>query len=236
MAVTDLVLPHVNRPFVEALAEIAPTEGRWAVIGGFAVWAHLGETHRPTLDVDTAAAPTAHQTLVSLGEPSDQEDRRDIAGVRLEIIPVEDPGDDLNHLDEQQQLFIVGHWSAANLTSNRTVRCDELVVTIPVARRLPLLACKMHAWLDRRGAGIDKRGSDGLDIVRLLDTADVDALARDADATGGLRDAVTWAAEEVLVGQAARVARMIQLNTDDTTMSTERVEALGQVLVDALAR
>jgi predicted nucleotidyltransferase len=234
--VTDLVLLPVNRAFVEALAEIAPTQGRWAVIGGFAVWTHLGETHRPTLDVDTAAAPTAHETLVTLGAPGDREDHRDIAGIKLEVIPVEDPGDDLGHLDEQQRLFIVGHWAAVNATTSRTVRCEELVVTVPVARRLPLLACKLHAWLDRRGAGADKRGSDGLDIVRLVQTANIEALAVDAAASPVLRDAVAWAAQEVLVEQAARVARMIQLHTDTTTLRAEMVESFGQVLIEILDR
>lgn len=65
---STLVLPSVNGPFVEALRRVADTTGTWSVIGGFAVWCHLGESHRPTLDIDTAAAASAHETLVSLGE------------------------------------------------------------------------------------------------------------------------------------------------------------------------
>lgn len=235
MAVNDLVLPSVNRPFVEALVQIAPTQGRWAVIGGFAVWAHLGETHRPTLDVDTAAAPTAHETLVSLGADGNQENRRNVAGVKLEIIPVDDPGDDLSGLDDQQRLFITGHWAAANATTERTVRCEELAATIPVARRLPLIACKLHAWIDRRDARADKRGSDGLDIIRLLETADFGALADDADVVPGLRLAVMWAVDNVLVEQAARVGRMIQLHTESPGIDAEAIEALGSLLLETLA-
>lgn len=231
---SDLILPPVNRPFVEALAEIAPTKGRWAVIGGFAVWAHLGETHRPTLDVDTAAAPTAHETLVSLGSDGNQEHRRDVAGVKLEIIPVDDPGADLSELEDKQRLFIAAHWAAANATIERTIRCEEVAVTIPVARRLPLIACKLHAWMDRRDARADKRGSDGLDIVRLLETADFDELTRDADVVSGLRAALSWAVTEVVVEQATRVSRMIQLHTETTGIDAARTEALGVRLLEAL--
>ncbi|NOX29489.1 MAG: hypothetical protein GXP35_05495, partial [Actinobacteria bacterium] len=141
---------------------------------------------------------------------------------------------DLSELDDQQRLFITGHWSAANATTARTVRCNELTVTIPVARRLPLIACKLHAWLDRRDTRADKRGSDGLDIIRLLETADIDALARDADVVPGLRLAVAWAAHEVLVEQAARVSRMIQLHTETQSIDIDTTEALGSMLLEAL--
>ncbi|MDZ7732654.1 MAG: hypothetical protein U5R31_05615 [Acidimicrobiia bacterium] len=57
----------MNRPLVEALRHVADTAGAWSVIGGFAVWCHLGGSHRPTLDIDTAADSPAHETLVALG-------------------------------------------------------------------------------------------------------------------------------------------------------------------------
>ena len=108
-------------------------------------------------------------------------------------------------------------------------------MTIPVARRLPLIACKLHAWIDRRDARADKRGSDGLDIVRLLETADFDALAEDADVVPGLRPALTWAVETVLIEQATRVGRMIQLHTETSKVDTETTEALGLRLLESLA-
>ena len=187
---TDLVLPVVNRSFVTALDQIAGTTGRWAVIGGFAVWAHLGESHRPTLDIDTAAAPGARETLVSLGSPGNDEHRRIVDGVKLEIIEVIDPGPDAADLDDKNRLFIAGHWAAATTTVEREIRCGDLAVRVPVARRLPLVACKLHAWLDRRDQRADKRGSDGLDVVRLLETADWDQLAADATTVAGLGSAL----------------------------------------------
>lgn len=151
-------------------------------------------------------------------------------------LPDRVPGDDLSGLDDQQRLFITGHWAAANATTARTVRCEELSVTIPVACRLPLIACKLHAWVDRRDARADKRGSDGLDIVRLLETADFDALADDADVVPGLRSSAMWGVEKVLVEQAARVGRMIQLHTETPNVDTETTEALGLRLLETLVQ
>jgi hypothetical protein len=85
-------------------------------------------------------------------------------------------------------------WSAAKLTVDVQVRCQDLEVTVPVARRLPLIACKLHAWLDRRDQRAEKRGSDGLDIVRLLGTADWDAFAADAREIDGLGKVLAWGA------------------------------------------
>src|SRR3546814_14570461 len=149
----------MNRRFVEALHEVADTAGTWSVIGGFAVWCHLGESHRPTLDIDTAAADEAHETLVALGTPGDSDHRRIVEGVKLEIIEVLDPGPDADDLDDKNRLFVMAHWAAARLTTDVQVRCADLAVVVPVARRLPLIACKLHAWLDRRDQRAEKRGA-----------------------------------------------------------------------------
>lgn len=136
----ELVLPSVNRPFVEALHQVVDTAGTWSVIGGVAVWCHLGESHRPTLDIDTAAANEAHETLVALGTPGDSDHRRIVEGVKLEIIEVLDPGADASDLDDKNRLFVTAHWAAARLTTDVQVRCEGLAATVPVARRLPLVA------------------------------------------------------------------------------------------------
>lgn len=231
---STLVLPSVNRPFVEALRQVADTAGTWSVIGGFAVWCHLGESHRPTLDIDAAAAAEAHETLVALGAPGGDEHRRIVEGVKLEIIEVLDPGPEVSDLDDKNRLFVTGHWASATLTVDVQVRCDDLEVTVPVARRLPLIACKLHAWLDRRDQRAEKRGSDGLDIVRLLQTADWDALADDASEAQALADVVSWAASSVLVDQSARVSRLIQVHTDSLPPSPSDVRLLGESLLALL--
>ena len=226
----ELVLPSVNRPFVEALHRVADTAGTWSVIGGFAVWCHLGESHRPTLDIDTAAANEAHETLVALGAPGDSDHRRIVEGVKLEIIEVLDPGPAASDLDDKNRLFVTAHWAAARLTTDFRVRCEDLEVTMPVARRLPLVACKLHAWLDRRDQRAEKRGSDGLDIVRLLQTADWDAMAADGRAIDGLAEVVTWAGNSVLIDQAARMSRLIQIHTDELPPGLDEVREWGRLL------
>src|SRR3546814_11175498 len=96
----------MNRRFVEALHEVADTAGTWSVIGGFAVWCHLGESHRPTLDIDTAAADEAHETLVALGTTGDSDHRRTVEGVTPEILEelVPGPGG-----DEERKSVVVGN-------------------------------------------------------------------------------------------------------------------------------
>ncbi len=231
---TDLVLPGVNRPFVAALQQIAETTGTWSVIGGFAVWMHLGIDHRPTLDVDTAAAANARATLVTLGLPGNSDHRRIVEGVKLEIIEVEDPGPEAADLEPKHRLFVTAHWAAATATITREVRSQDLTVIVPVARRLPLIACKLHAWLDRRDQRTEKRGSDGLDIIELLRTADWGELASDAHLSDPLRTALEWAADTVLVQQAVRVTRLIQLHTNAVPPAASEVRALAQLLLERL--
>src|SRR3546814_20524892 len=105
----------MNRRFVEALHEVADTAGTWSVIGGFAVWCHLGESHRPTLDIDTAAADEAHETLVALGTPGDSDHRRLVAGVQLELIEVLDPDPDADDRGDKNRPSGMAHWAAARL-------------------------------------------------------------------------------------------------------------------------
>ncbi|MEM1335656.1 MAG: hypothetical protein AAGG08_19600 [Actinomycetota bacterium] len=223
-------MPPANRPFVNALAEIASTEGRWAVIGGFAVWTHLGGNHRVTLDIDTAAAPAAHQTLVSTGEPGDKATSRIIAGEELEIIEVVDPTEVLDDLDEQQRLFVSAHWTAATTAERTTVSCEELDVEIPVATWLPLIGCKLHAWLDRHSSQDAKRGSDGHDIIELLRNR-----PEQVDQTGlaMLIDSIAWAAHNVLIDNAARVRRLCTVHSDLTVDQVE-IEVLGESLIELL--
>lgn len=73
-----------------------------------------------------------------------------------------------------------------------------------------------------------------LEIVPVDDpAADFDALA-DADVVPGLRPALTWAVETVLIEQATRVGRMIQLHTESSKVGAETTEALGLRLLESL--
>lgn len=141
-----------------------------------------------------------------------------------------DPGPDASDLDDKNRLFVTAHWAAARMTTDVKVCCEELGVVVPVARRLPLIACKLHAWLDRRDQRAEKRGSDGLDIVRLLQAADWDSTTTDASEVDGLGEVVEWAGDAVLVEQAAKVARLIRIHTDETPATPDDVRSLGRAL------
>src|SRR3546814_14647567 len=116
----------MNRRFVEALHEVADTAGTWSVIGGFAVWCHLGESHRPTLDIDTAAADEAHATLVALGTPGDSDHRPLVEGGKLELTEVLDPGPDADDHDDKHLLLVIGALGAAGLSTGVLRRCTAL--------------------------------------------------------------------------------------------------------------
>jgi hypothetical protein len=108
----------------------------------------------------------------------------------------------------------------------------DLEVVVPVARRLPLVACKLHARLDRRDERAEKRGSDGLDIVRLLQTADRDAMAADGREVDGLTEVITWSGRSVLVDQAARVSRLVQVHTDELPPGSDEIREWGRLLAE----
>lgn len=226
---TTLWLPPANLPFVEALDTIAATQGRWAIIGGFAVWIHLGGAHRVTLDIDTAAAPTAHQTLVTAGTPGAKASQRILSGVDLDVIEVDDPASDLDGLDDKQRLFVMAHWAAAAHPMKATIRCDDLVVVVPVANWLALVGCKLHAWLDRHPSQDTKRGSDGLDIVQLLRRRP--ELTRSP--MEGLSEAIRWAVEHVLIDQATLVRRLTLVHAD-TDIDVDEIALLGADLAELL--
>jgi len=218
-------------PFVEAIDSIAATQGRWAIIGGFAVWIHLGGAHRVTLDIDTAADPNAHQRLVAVGVPGATVNQRILPGAELEIIEVDDPAGDLDGLGIKQQLFVSAHWAAAAHPIAATIRCEDMAVVAPVAAWLALLGCKLHAWLDRHSSQATKRGSDGLDIIQLLrKQSEAAPLLLPVE---GLSNAVRWAAERVLIEQATLVRRLILVHTD-TDIDVDEIELLGYELVELL--
>lgn len=229
---TTLRLPPSNLPFVQAIDTIATTRGRWAIIGGFAVWVHLGGAHRITLDIDTAAASTAHQTLVATGTAGRTPNQRVLPGAELEIIEVVDPTNDLDGLDAKQRLFVTAHWAAATYRIQATIQCQDLTVTAPVADWVALVGCKLHAWLDRHTSQDPKRGSDGVDLVRLLRRQTEPTSARPP--IEGLAEAIRWGAEHVLIDQATLVRRLMLVHAD-TDIDVDEISLLGEELIGKLA-
>lgn len=225
-----LWLPPANAPFVDALGTIAATQGRWAIVGGFAVWVHLGGAHRVTLDIDTAAAPLAHQTLVTVGTPGTNPGKRNLQGTELEVIEVDDPTGELDGLDPKQRLFVTAHWAAAAHPIQATIHCGDATVVTPVADWLALSGCKLHAWLDRHSSQDTKRGSDGLDVIQLLRQQPTTVTRPPVD---GLTEAVRWAAQHVLIDQATLVRRLVLIHTD-TNIDAHEITLLGHELLELL--
>lgn len=226
-----LWLPSTNARFVAALNTIAATQGRWAIVGGFAVWVHLGGAHRVTLDIDTAAAPLAHQTLVTVGTPGTNPGKRNLHGTELEVIEVDDPTGELDGLDLKQRLFVTAHWAAATHPIQATIECGDATVVVPVADWLALLGCKMHAWLDRHSSQDTKRGSDGLDIIQLLRHQPTPHSG--GPPIEGLTETVRWATQHVLLDQATLVRRLILIHTD-ANIDVHEIKLLGQELLELL--
>ncbi len=225
-----LWLPTTNAPFVEALDTITATEGRWAIVGGFAVWVHLGGAHRVTLDIDTAAGPIAHQNLVTVGTPGTNPGKRNLAGTELEVIEVDDPTGELDGLNPRQRLFVTAHWAAAAHPIQATIHCGDATGVAPIADWLALLGCKLHAWLDRHSSQDTKRGSDGLDIIQLLRQQPTPVTRPPID---GLTEAVRWAAQRVLLDQPTLVRRLILIHTE-TSIDVREITLLGQELLKLL--
>jgi hypothetical protein len=120
-------------PLVHAVAQLGIAGlDRYAVVGGVAVTARLGQAHRATGDVDTVVdetrPPDAVEALLALPDaerdPSG-EHRVLVGGTKIEILGVGPIGDDdLDGIPPQDALFVAAHvWAldtATPLTLPRT--------------------------------------------------------------------------------------------------------------------
>lgn len=175
--------PVVN--FVEALGRLA-LEGmpRTVVIGGVAVMCRLAGAHRPTADVDALvrddSVPSAVEILIGHGATRTTHGV-ELAGVRVDLLEVGDvPSADALPTDELDRSFVIAHsWALvtaepmfviARNSDGRTLASARVELATPAA----LVAMKLHAIRKRRGATVEKRGSDAYDMYRLLAFHDID--------------------------------------------------------------
>src|SRR3546814_994161 len=63
-----------------------------------------------------------------------------------------------------------------------------------------------------------------------LPISDWDAMASDSREVDGLGDVVAWAGGSVLVQQAARVSRLMQIHTDEVPPGPDEVREWGRLL------
>lgn len=241
------------RALVRAVARMSEADlGRWAVIGGVAVAARLGQAHRVTADVDTVVdqdrLPAAIAVLRALpsatADPAGGPHRLLLGGTKVEVIEVGQmpPGADLDELTDRERLFIASHSWALETASPLTVASvgpDAGQATAPFATAAALVAMKLHAIQDRSGDSQAKRAGDAWDLHQLLTLHNrAGAIAATLrDAPEALRTAVQQAADTVLVAGAVRTRSWLRTSGGvQATVGADEIRALGQQLLEGLTR
>jgi predicted nucleotidyltransferase len=222
----------------------------YVIVGGVAVAARLGQAHRATTDVDTVIDEVAHPDAIeallaradALPDPTG-EHRVQLGGTKVEIIgvgPIDD--DSFKGMTELQTLFVASHtWALATATSLTLVAGADPTVraTAPFATPAALFAMKLHAIQDRRPTSrLEKRGSDALDLYRLMLERDADGSLRSAltGAPAPLRYAARVAAQKVLIDGAARTRGWLSAVGNQTgRVTADELRYLAQPVVDALS-
>jgi hypothetical protein len=221
----------------------------YVIVGGVAAAARLGQAHRVTTDVDTVVDEVAHpdaiEALLALADAQPDPTgahRVQLGGTKVEIIGV-GPVDDnsFDGMTELQTLFVGAHtWALATATSLTLVAGTDPTIraTAPFATPAALFAMKLHAIQDRRTTSRpEKRGSDALDLYRLLLELDADGSLR-VDLGGApapLRRAVRTAAQRVLIDDASRTRGWMSAVGDQTgRVTADELRYLAQPVVDAL--
>jgi hypothetical protein len=221
---------------------------RYAVVGGVAVTARLGQAHRATADVDTVVdettPPDAVQALLARPdtEPDPDPDRQHrvyVDGTKVEILGVEPIGpDDLDGVHDEGALFVASHTWALETATPLTVVAEvdtEVRATAPFARSGALLAMKLHAIETRSSIGPDKRGADAWDLYRLLVDLDADGGLRQelAAAPAVLCRLVADAAERILVAGAPRTSGWLRAS-DHSGVTADELRYLAAPVIAAL--
>lgn len=246
----QIVLPgDAMATLVGAAAKVAAANlGSYAIIGGVAVSARLGQAHRATADIDTVVddvtPPPAVETLLDL--PSAHADptgphRVLIDGVKVEVQGTEpiEPGD-LEGLTDKQILYVGAHRYALESATPVTLIADsgDVRATVPIATPGALLAMKLHAIEDRRpSGGLDKRAGDAWDMYRILLDLDRSAAVRNEliALPQPQRRVVADASARILVERVGRTVSWLKAGDERMSrIAAEELQALGEPLVAAL--
>lgn len=236
-------------PLVRAAAKVADANlGRYAIIGGVAVSARLGQAHRSTADIDTVVddltPPPAIETLLAVpGARADPtgDHRVLIGGVMVEIQGTEPfaPAD-LDGLTDKQILYVGSHRYALESATGITLvaQAEQARATVPVATPGALFAMKLHAIEDRRpSGGLDKRAGDAWDLYRILLDLDRSGAVRDELVVlpQPLRAVIADTTERILVERATRTVSWLKAGDEQmAVVGAAELQALGQSVVTAL--
>ena len=238
------------RSFVAALARF-PSEPRWAVVGGFAVNVRITDIHRLTNDIDTVSRDQTK--LVEILVAESDADRLAPAKLQLEqdgtavvVDVMADTSDTPLPVDAGERAFALARRMALATSEwiELVVVEDGVVITrviAPIATTSSLIALKSVAIARRsQGDSPQKVGSDIHDLVRLVQSCDIEA-ATDSIAAAS-HDLRAWVAKTLLQHFSAdrdlryTFARLRQLTSSpDAAALTEEdlaiVAVLGQTLL-----
>lgn len=234
---------------VRAAAKVADAHlGHYAIIGGVAVSARLGQAHRATADLDTVVddltPPPAIEALLDVpgahADPSGAH-RVLIDGIKVEVQGTEpfSPAD-LDGLTDKQMLYVGAHRYALESATPVTLvaQVEQARASVPVATPGALFAMKLHAIEDRRAVGgLDKRAGDAWDMYRILLDLDRSGEVRDelSALPAPLRRVVADTAWRVLVERPTRAVSWLKAGDERmAAITAEELHALGQPVVDAL--
>jgi len=234
---------------VRAAAKVADAHlGSYAIIGGVAVSARLGQAHRATADIDTVVddltPPPAIEALLDVpgahADPSGAH-RVLIDGIKVEVQGTEPfaPAD-LDGLTDKQILYVGAHrYALESATAVRLVaQAEHVRATVPVATPGALFSMKLHAIEDRRAVGgLDKRAGDAWDMYRILLDLDRAGEVRDelSALPAPLREVVAGTAERIFIERAVRTVSWLKAGDERmAAITAEELQALGQPVVDAL--
>jgi hypothetical protein len=234
---------------VRAAAKLAEANlGSYAIIGGVAVSARVGQTHRATADIDAVVddltPPPAIETLLDVpgarADPTGAH-RVLIDGIKIEIQATDQfTLADLDRPTDEQILYVGAHRYALESATAMTLvaQAEHVRATVRVATPGALFAMKLHAIEGRRpGGGLDKRAGDAWDLYRLLLDLDRTAAVRHelAEIPTPLRNVVAEAAARILVERAARTVSWLKAGDEGMAVVTaEELQALALPVVDAL--
>jgi hypothetical protein len=240
-----VVLPRALARFVDVLEVLtAPYMPPVALIGGMAVNIRLStaaEAHRVTQDIDLVAdeaSPTAVEVL-SHGTKPAQEDTVVLSGIEIDVIethPVTDQ--DLDGLNDEQRLFVVGHrWALETAGIVRVATAtDASAVEVPVAAPAGLVAGKSHAaGYPRAPRRETKHGGDLYDIFRLVEVFDARGELRSefSAAPGKVGRLVAHVVEAEILAEPARAMRRMA-PAASTPLNVQRIVDALEPFVAAL--
>jgi len=234
---------------VQAVAALSEAGiARYAVVGGVAVSARLGQAHRATTDVDAVVdvtvPPDAVEALLALpgAETVPRVPHRVlIHGTQLELLqagPVDDA--DLEGLSKKDSMFVAAHSWALDTATLLTITAGSdprIIAHAPFASPGALLAMKLGAIEGRLVRGAPKRGGDAWDIYRLLVDRDADGSIRAelADAPDRLRVLVAEAVSRVLVDNVDQTRAWMRTGGPEmAAVTVDELRYVGQVLVGGI--